>query len=72
MSISGQISLLLLAGLALLGALTAVGRHVVTCPHCGGKMKRTRRDVPKAPYYLDFAHRCARCGHEVDGGSRLE
>ena len=50
-------------------ALEAVGiarSRLVDCPKCGKTMKRIRRNPPRKPYYMDFAHYCDLCDHEVE------
>lgn len=40
--------------------------RMVNCPGCGETMERIRRSPPRKPYYMDFAHYCDQCDHEVE------
>lgn len=53
----------------ILGVLELAGiarAQLADCPKCGETMKRVRRKPPRGPYYMDFAHYCEHCDHEVE------
>ncbi len=61
-------------GMMIMYALEAVGiarSRMVNCPECGEIMERVRRKPPQKPYYMDHAHYCEKCNHEVEAGHVL-
>ena len=65
--------LLVMVGLgAAFRSLKATRDYTYSCPKCGSRMKQIKRTAPKGPFYLDFAHQCVKCSHEIEGGNELE
>ena len=61
-------------GMMIMYALEAVGivrSNIVDCPECGETMERIRRKPPRKPYFMDYAHYCDQCDHEVEAGHVL-
>ncbi|MEM7430770.1 MAG: hypothetical protein AAF351_02405 [Pseudomonadota bacterium] len=57
--------------LELFGIAVQTGASAQYCPECGDLMYRVKRKPPRKPYYMDYAHYCETCDHEVEAGHIL-